>query len=111
MYAIPTLDEIIPNGNYGPSPIDFWSATSSGSAYKPTMREGEKFFGYVTLQCVDCAFRTYWAYLEVGQTGYYREGRPYEFNVWNFTPHDLDSFVASFLHSKGVTPMRTDSPF
>jgi len=106
-YAIPTLEEIIPNGNYGPAAIDFWVDP------RFRMKEGWKLFGYVTLQCVDCAvFKTYWTYFEVGKVGYYREGKLFEFNVWGDVdgPHptakDIRSFVDSLIQSEGVIPMR-----
>jgi hypothetical protein len=92
-------EEIIPNGQMGPWPIDYWNPSG---ATQPAARGGQKFFGFITAQCEGCDFRVYWMYFEMGGSGVYREGKSYEYDIW---AGPVLTFSEAFRHSKGLIPI------
>lgn len=69
------VDYIRPDGNYLPTTLQFISSPAS-----PAVENGNRLFGYLTVQCPDCKrMRVYWILWRYGVDGWYHEGTPTEY--------------------------------
>jgi hypothetical protein len=93
--VVRSVEYIRPKGAIGPNPLEFHP--SSG----PGLKAGDRLFGYLTVQCPDCArLRTYWASYEVGGEGFYKEGKWNDFPFVQFNPGIAESVVSRFRSQK-----------
>ncbi len=78
-----------PKGAMGPFPLEF----------RPVPKEGDRVFGYITVQCPDCVqLRLYWIYLVVGSEGWYAEGDGGDYPAYQrATSENAERVVSRFL--------------
>jgi len=59
-------DYVVPRASWGPNNI------LDTDLVRPLRKEGDRLFGYIRVQCADCmAVRDYWAFIRVGENGWY----------------------------------------
>ena len=95
-------DYIYSNSACGPYEFDF-------AINKPA--EGDELFGYVTVQCPDCAtYRVYWAYIIYGKDGVFTEGKMSDYDWYHMTPQDAKEILEQFKGRKGLMSIPTKWP-
>jgi hypothetical protein len=89
---------IRPGGGFAPTVLQ-WHYGHYGSD-SPPPQEGDKLFGYMTVQCPDCVQeRLYWIFFAVGGDGIYREGR---WGEYSFEAKDAIASASRLMNSPGL---------
>lgn len=93
---------LIPNGSYFPSRLPLMQTPNE------SLKNGDRIFGYITLDCPDCTRRkVYWFLITYGEDGWYRETKPGEksYSLDKVTSENAAEVVADFMKNRDLLKM------
>ena len=94
---------IRPDNGFAPMEAQWWFGEN------PALTNGDRLFGYVTIQCPDCMQeRVYWVYYEFAGEGVYSEGR---WDDYSLAANNIAASISKLMNSKNLSRISKKSSF